>query len=219
VPVVVINDLYEGWAGQVRLRVMKEGKVVVEKSRGCEIPPLGEKKLSFACAIPAEAGKYQLEAALVKEGAEPVRSLRDFEVFTAEQKAARAGLAVGKVVKASSEVTKDGQTYPAAYAVDGDPGTRWSSEFSDPQWLMVDLGTVQVVTQVELAWEAAYGKAYRIEVSVDEQVWREVYKTENGKGGTEVIRFAPIGARWVRWTGTKRATEFGYSLWEMKVFP
>ena len=66
---------------------------------------------------------------------------------------------------------------------------------------------------------AAFGKAYKIEVSVDEQVWREVYKTESGKGGTEVIRFAPIGARWVRLTGTKRATEFGYSLWEMKVFP
>ena len=219
VPVVVINDLYEGWAGQVRLRVLREGTVVVEKSQGCEIPPLGEKKLSFACAIPAEAGKYQLEAALVKEGAEPVRSLRDFEVLTAEQKAQRAGLAVGRPVKASSELTKDGQSYPAAYAADGDPGTRWSSEFSDPQWLMVDLGTVQVVTQVELAWEAAYGKAYRIEVSVDEQTWREVYKTQNGKGGAEVIRFAPIGARWVRLTGTKRATEFGYSLWEMKVFP
>jgi hypothetical protein len=128
-------------------------------------------------------------------------------------------LAVGRPVKASSELTKDGQSYPAAYAADGDPGTRWSSEFSDPQWLMVDLGTVQVVTQVELAWEAAYGKAYRIEVSVDEQTWREVYKTQNGKGGAEVIRFAPIGARWVRLTGTKRATEFGYSLWEMKVFP
>ena len=29
---------------------------------------------------------------------------------------------------------------PAAAAVDGNAGTRWSSAFSDPQWIQVDLG-------------------------------------------------------------------------------
>src|SRR5438552_3885159 len=32
---------------------------------------------------------------------------------------------------------------PAPAAVDGDTGTRWSSAFSDPQWLQVDLGTTR----------------------------------------------------------------------------
>ena len=30
--------------------------------------------------------------------------------------------------------------FPASNAVDGNTGTRWSSAFSDPQWLEVDLG-------------------------------------------------------------------------------
>jgi hypothetical protein len=47
----------------------------------------------------------------------------------------------------------------------------------------------------------------------------DVYTTTTGKGGTEVIRFKPASARWVRMYGTKRTTPFGYSLWEMRVFP
>ena len=38
--------------------------------------------------------------------------------------------------------------YPASNAVDGDPGTRWSSAFSDPQWIAVDLGSAAEITQV-----------------------------------------------------------------------
>ncbi len=34
-------------------------------------------------------------------------------------------------------------SYPASAAVDGDLTTRWSSAFSDPQWITVDLGSVQ----------------------------------------------------------------------------
>jgi hypothetical protein len=70
-----------------------------------------------------------------------------------------------------------------------------------------------------LVWEAAYGKAFAIEVSKDGQAWTEVYRTADGKGGREEIRFAPVEARWVRMTGTKRATQFGYSLYEFSVFP
>ena len=35
---------------------------------------------------------------------------------------------------------------------------------------------------------------------------------------SEEIKFAPAEARWVRLTGTKRATAYGYSLWEMRIF-
>src|ERR1017187_6483650 len=42
---------------------------------------------------------------------------------------------------------------PASAAVDGNLGTRWSSAFSDPQWLQVDLGSTQSICQVTLNWE------------------------------------------------------------------
>jgi hypothetical protein len=113
----------------------------------------------------------------------------------------------------------DGVSYPAAYAVDGKPETRWSSEFSDPQWISVDLGKVERIGRVVLQWEGAYGKTYTLEVSTDGEKWTEVRRREAGKGGTEDIKFDPVEARWVRLNGTRRGTEFGYSLWELKVFP
>jgi hypothetical protein len=103
--------------------------------------------------------------------------------------------------------------------VDGNPATRWSSEFSDPQWLAVDLGKPEAISRVELLWEGAYGKEYSVQVSLDGQNWKDVYKTDKGKAGTDTIKFAPTEARYVRMYGTKRGTEFGYSLWEMRVFP
>ncbi|GHF91194.1 hypothetical protein GCM10018790_80400 [Kitasatospora xanthocidica] len=105
---------------------------------------------------------------------------------------------------------------PAASAVDGDPGTRWSSAFSDPQWLQVDLGAVRQVCRAVLTWETAYGRSYRIEVSDDGAAWRTLYSTDSGAGGTETVPLAGSG-RYVRLTGLARATAWGYSLWEFQV--
>jgi beta-galactosidase len=84
-PVAVINDLYENWKGTVRFRLLRDGAVIAEKSQPCEVAPLGRLQLKFAIDIPAEQGAYQVEAALVQPGVEPVRSLRDFRVV-ADQK-------------------------------------------------------------------------------------------------------------------------------------
>jgi hypothetical protein len=174
--------------------------------------------LTFTCALPGSSGRYRLEAALLTTGAEPVRSLRDFAVLSLEQKAARDGLAVGKTATASSSATRDGVHYPAQHAADGLRSTRWSSEFSDPQWLALDLGEALTIARVELLWEAACAKAYKIQVSTDGQAWKDVFATDQGQGQTETIRFAPTSARWVRLYGTRRATPYGYSLWEFRVF-
>ncbi len=102
--------------------------------------------------------------------------------------------------------------------MDGWRDTRWSSAFSDPQWIAVDLQKVQRISRVTLSWELAYATAYSIEVSLDGKTWKQVYQTNSGQGGEEVVRFAPVDARWVRMTGTRRATPYGYSLWEIGVF-
>ncbi|MFC1432354.1 discoidin domain-containing protein [Streptacidiphilus sp. N1-3] len=125
-----------------------------------------------------------------------------------------ANAAQGKTATASS--TENGGT-PASAAVDGDTGTRWSSAASDPQWLQVDLGSVQNVCGVQLAWETAYAKAYQIQVSTDGTNWTTVYSTANGPGATELISLLGTG-RYIRVYGTVRATQYGYSLWEFQVF-
>src|SRR5580692_10893138 len=46
-----------------------------------------------------------------------------------------------------------GPAWPASNATDGNLSTRWSSAFSDPQWLEVDLGSAQSICQVVIHWE------------------------------------------------------------------
>jgi F5/8 type C domain len=107
--------------------------------------------------------------------------------------------------------------YPASNAVDGNLSTRWSSAFSDPQWLQVDLGSTQSICQVTLAWEAAYGKAFQIQTSTDNVNWTPIFTTTTGTGGTQTIPVSGSG-RYIRMYGTARGTQYGYSIWEFQVF-
>jgi chitosanase len=107
----------------------------------------------------------------------------------------------------------------AANAVDGDPGSRWAStEGADPQWIRVDLGAHRRVSRVVLTWEAAYARAYAIQISTDGAAWSTVFSTASGDGRTDEITGLTGTARYVRMYGTGRGTLWGYSIWEMKVY-
>jgi hypothetical protein len=108
-------------------------------------------------------------------------------------------------------------SFPASAAVDGNTGTRWSSAFSDPQWLEVDLGSTQSICGVTLDWETAYATAFQIQVSTDNSTWTSIYSTTTGTGGTQNLSVSGSG-RYIRMYGTARATQYGYSLWEFQVF-
>ncbi|MBT2469886.1 discoidin domain-containing protein [Streptomyces sp. ISL-66] len=123
-------------------------------------------------------------------------------------------LSQGKPATASST---EGAGTPASAAVDGDDGTRWSSQFADPQWIQVDLGAPAQLSQVVLRWETAAGKAYRVELSTDGANWSTAYSTANGTGGVQTHDITGT-ARYVRVYGTQRTTGYGYSLWEFQVY-
>jgi hypothetical protein len=78
--VVVINDLYENWKGTVRFRLLRDGKTITQETQPCKVAALGSQRLTFAVDIPRQPGSYTIEAALLRPGAQPVRSLRDFDV-------------------------------------------------------------------------------------------------------------------------------------------
>src|SRR6202021_1959715 len=128
--------------------------------------------------------------------------------------AASTLLSQGQPATASST---ESAAYPASDAVDGNTGTRWSSAFSDPQWLQVDLGATASITSVTLQWEAAYATAFQIQTSPDGTHWTTIYSTTTGTGGTQTLNVTGTG-RYVRMYGTARATAYGYSLWEFQVY-
>jgi hypothetical protein len=108
-------------------------------------------------------------------------------------------------------------SFAAANAPDGNTGTRWSSGFSDPQWLQVDLGATHSISRAVLNWEAAYATAFQIQTSTDGSTWTTVYSTTSGAGGVQDLTVSGSG-RYVRMNGTARATQYGYSLWEFQVY-
>ncbi|MCC3763537.1 discoidin domain-containing protein [Glycomyces sp. TRM65418] len=118
---------------------------------------------------------------------------------------------------ASASSVENPDYTPASAAFDGDPGTRWSSEFADPQWIQVDLGAVFDLKRVDLVWEGAYASSYAIQVSTDGTDWSTAYRTQSGKGGSETIALDAPG-RYVRMHGLERATGYGYSLWSFDVY-
>ena len=124
-------------------------------------------------------------------------------------------LAQGRTATASS--TESSVAFPASAAVDGNLGTRWSSAFSDPQWLQVDLGATHSLCKVTLNWETAHATAYQIQVSGDANTWTTVYSTTTGTGGAQSLN-TTASARYIRVYGTARSTQYGYSLWEFQVF-
>jgi hypothetical protein len=123
-------------------------------------------------------------------------------------------VAVGRPATASST---ENAGFPASNAVDGNAGTRWSSAFSDPQWIQVDLGSSQPICQVVLQWETAFGRSFQIQTSPDGTTWTSIFSTTTGTGGVQTLAVSGTG-RFVRMLGSARGTQWGYSLWELGVF-
>ncbi|MEU8813631.1 DUF1996 domain-containing protein [Actinoplanes sp. NPDC048796] len=120
----------------------------------------------------------------------------------------------GKPVTASST---ESAAFPASNAVDGNLGTRWSSAFSDPQWLQVDLGATATVSSVVLNWESAYARAFSVKASANGSTWTTLYSTNAGTGGRQALTVTGSG-RYVRLETTARATQWGVSLTEFQVY-
>ena len=137
-----------------------------------------------------------------------------FAITTGPARAASTLLSQGRPATSSSN---ENAGLSPNLAVDGNAGTRWSSGFSDPQWLQVDLGATYNICQVVLNWETAYGKAFQLQTSTDGTNWTSIFSTTTGTGGVQTLNVTGTG-RYLRMYGTTRATQYGYSLWEFEVF-
>lgn len=124
-------------------------------------------------------------------------------------------IAYKRTITASSAESDE---YLASNAVDGNGTTRWASEFADNQNLIVDLWQSYTISTVKVAWEAAYASQFQVQVSNDNTTWTTVYENYNATGGTQTIEFTPVSARYVKIYCIKRATEYGFSIYEFEVY-
>ncbi|WP_302625743.1 discoidin domain-containing protein [uncultured Eubacterium sp.] len=153
---------------------------------------------------------YDADDEIDKTGLKEVTGTEvDAEVFSKEN----GNIAVGCNAYASNERQK------ASYATDGNKGTRWETDYADPQWLYVDLGSRKKIEKVGFIWEGAYAQKYYIQVSDDAENWTTVSMVRAASAKiVQITLEEPKEARYVRMIGTRRGTQYGYSLYEMGVW-
>ncbi|MDR0932269.1 MAG: discoidin domain-containing protein [Victivallales bacterium] len=127
---------------------------------------------------------------------------------------------VNLALKAKATVSsQENDSLVAANATDGNYYSRWSSQRSDPQWIMLDLDKPKTFACVVLFWETAYSAEYKLEISDDGKSWKTVYEQKKGQGKIEDIYLKKsVTARYFRVYSEKRGTGYGVSLREIQLF-
>ena len=103
--------------------------------------------------------------------------------------------------------------------VDGNvEDTRWSSNYTDPEWLMIDLEKEHVIDTVNIYWEDARPQKFSILVSEDGENFTEAVVVDGVEPGLNEYHFDAVNARYVKIQGISRATRFGYSIYEVEIY-
>jgi len=121
------------------------------------------------------------------------------------------------LLKPATASSSEGSSTPPSAVNDGNLNTRWSSAFSDPQWIRIDLQEVYDLTGARVYWEASAAKSYEVQISQNGSDWIRAYYNSNGDGGIDDISFQ-ASARYVRVYSHSRISQYGNSIWEFEVF-
>jgi len=211
VPVMLINDLETPWKGQVKCRIVKDGKIVWEKETAGSIEPYGTSTVTFDVTWPQETGAYRLEASISGSDQKPVVSVRDFSVL-------HPTMIRVPIDDAFASSTYDRGQYPSKMTLTADKKGYWSSAFRDDEWIMFSFGEKRQVGRIIIYWQAPAAK-FDIKVSNDAETWTEVFKQDAGMGGDESVKFTPVECRFLRINCRERAMKpYGNAIWFVEVF-
>lgn len=207
------------------IQFIVDGENISSASKsGIIIPPGGMALLESdqGSWIPNQDGQYVIEGRVNPDNTINEISTSNnsaslpVKVIDAETDLLSNNLALNKPIASTSNEAPD---LSAEKAVDGNLNTRWASQWSDPHALMVDLQDLYDIKAIHVTWEAAYASRYKIEVSTDRQAWTTVVSETNGNGGKDEWPVNESASyRYVKITGLQRATEWGYSIYELEVF-
>ncbi len=129
---------------------------------------------------------------------------------------------IGKLIKPGSvtvsSVHDNNPQLKFKNLIDNNLNTRWSSEFNDDQWIIIDLKGKEKISGLVLNWETAYARSYSISVSDDKDNWKKIYTDNNCNGAVDKINLNSVYTRFIRLDLLKRATPWGFSLFEIKIF-
>lgn len=173
-------------------------------------------------------GLKPAEIELVTAGAEPwqsafaaewqkSRAYRAKPVSEQARRESRDNLAFIRPTRVSSQESKN----PSDQANDGDPQTRWcAANGSTPAFWQVDLENFYAVEKVQIHLEKAGAYRYRVEISIDNENWKNIAEAVPSDDTAEVRTHAIADkprARFLRVTFTGTPKDAWPSLREVKV--
>ncbi|CEG28829.1 discoidin domain-containing protein [Bacillus sp. B-jedd] len=133
-------------------------------------------------------------------------------------------LAIGQKATASSEYDSSQR---ASFMVDGNSGTRWSSNYrgkteaqKDDEWIMIELDDSYDLNMVKIFWETARAKEYKLLASNDGVNFEEVhqFKLSSSDGSIDTINLKGVEAKYLKVDMDKRNTTYGYSIFEVEIY-
>lgn len=186
--------------------VESEGIVLSVTVSGAVLSPIETTTEELITEVPST------EMATTKE---PSTEAPTTEVPTTSMIDSNINIAANKTAYSSSD---ENDTLGASKAFDGDKGTRWSSTWTDNQWIYVDLGENYNVSKVKVFWEAAFATQFKIQVSTDASNWQDVAVLGDTYCKDYDVEFASVNARYVRILGVTRGTQYGFSIYEVEVY-
>ncbi|MFI6445148.1 beta-N-acetylglucosaminidase domain-containing protein [Kitasatospora sp. NPDC050543] len=204
----------DGANGELKTEVPAVAKgLTVTPTAPVTVPRGGRVGIPLLVTASAETptGTYEVPVTLTVGGA----SLRQVVQVHVVPPTGGADLTAGATASSSADETP---AFPAKAVADGDPKSRWSSPAVDGAWVQLELPQATRLGAAVLHWQSAYASSYRLQTSADGVTWTTVATVDDGKGGTETVRFDAPGAKFLRMQGVSRATKFGYSLYGIETY-
>lgn len=211
---------------------LEESKKILEEAVEGSMPgqypaeAIGAFRLVYENALAKKTSKDQAE---VKAAfAELKKALSDFEesrikVFVKSldklSSADFAGSLTKNLPESAFSASSENGDNKVLRAFDGNFETRWESAHADNQWVKVDFGSEVEFNTFRFEWEAAYPDVFCIQISNSgsdsDSDWTTIFEIDDCGGGSETYKMTLTQkARYVRFYGKTRITDYGHSFWE-----
>jgi hyaluronoglucosaminidase len=191
--------------------VARPSRISVQLNRG------GQRSVAINLTGTA-VGTYQVPVTFTPDHGVAVTKNVELVVHPAVSDTNVALASQGAIATASSTEESLPQFTPD-HAIDGDLSTRWSSDHADNEWLQIQFANPQHLGKLVLHWESAHATEYRIETSSDGTNWTAAADVTGSLGGNETVWIDQPDVSYLRMQGVSRATQFGYSIYELQAYP
>ena len=121
---------------------------------------------------------------------------------------------------ASNGSSASASTGDGSLAIDDNAGTRWESAQTDDEWFLLDMGQSRTFNYIKIKWEGAYAKRFQLLASADGVNFTAFYTESNldHADWQAIYVETPVTARYIKYQGLERATQWGQSFFEFQVF-